>query len=113
MLTVHGIETYNRSNYNNKNISVVATVLTVHGIETDFQFSYLLLSSLLQQCLPFTVLKLAESMIMPITAGVATVLTVHGIETVKGYVSRNFAVKVATVLTVHGIETSHTDGLCC
>ena len=60
--------------------SMVATVLTVHGIETYWA------SNLLTN---FTV---------------ATVLTVHGIETNKLDISYNYLL-VATVLTVHGIET--------
>ena len=65
---------------------VVATVLTVYGIETTLSTSTDLdLDSLsLQQYLPFTVLKLA-AMITPKTTVavkiVATVLTVYGIET--------------------------------
>ena len=62
---------------------VVATVLTVYGIETE--------KNKLASDAPFLV--------------VATVLTVYGIET-----SRNLGVplqifSVATVLTVYGIET--------
>ena len=62
----------------------VATVLTVYGIETktvvDTTFSAL---NMLQQCLPFTVLK-PSSMVSTVPSkhsGVATVLTVYGIET--------------------------------
>ena len=35
MLTVHGIETAQRYNLNHSCCCIVATVLTVHGIETD------------------------------------------------------------------------------
>ena len=38
----------------------VATVLTVYGIETYNDFNVRLRESLLQQCLPFTVLKLSS-----------------------------------------------------
>ena len=61
----------------------VATVLTVYGIETLWGISYeTTISVLLQQYLPFTVLKHTK-----FTFGilffclVATVLTVYGIET--------------------------------
>ena len=64
---------------------MVATVLTVYGIETQ-RMVYLKISSL----------KML----------VATVLTVYGIETAQFFndnISTNTA--VATVLTVYGIET--------
>ena len=58
-------------------------MLTVYGIETNFQcFCFIKATNTLQQCLPFTVLKL-------------TLLT----DEVVDYW------KVATVLTVYGIET--------
>ena len=60
----------------------VATVLTVHGIETS---------------------RTAEKFC--IDACVATVLTVHGIETEVKDKCIETDVFVATVLTVHGIET--------
>ena len=86
----------------------VATVLTVYGIETKDERIYLSSSRSLQQCLPFTVLKLFSSCLTTIVSYflVATVLTVYGIETSK---LRSYAVldiSVATVLTVYGIETS-------
>ena len=61
----------------------VATVLTVYGIETFDEFS-VTISFKLQQCLPFTVLKLSYNKITIniSTRIVATVLTVYGIETV-------------------------------
>ena len=61
----------------------------------------------LQQCLPFTVLKLIMNMYKGgIIMKVATVLTVYGIETQNRYViSSSFTWNVATVLTVYGIET--------
>ena len=62
----------------------VATVLTVHGIETLIS-SCVFPVSTLQQCLPFTVLKLVihQITIKFVASFVATVLTVHGIETCR------------------------------
>ena len=64
---------------------------------------------MLQQYLPFTVLKLQY-----LYAGsndslyVATVLTVYGIETHEGtFVDLIDVLLVATVLTVYGIETEY------
>ena len=56
VLTVYGIETW-WSNSLCHNTNTVATVLTVYGIETCF-ISNSPLPLQLQQCLPFTVLKL-------------------------------------------------------
>ena len=85
---------------------LVATVLTVYGIET-----WMLLTSsqdlkMLQQYLPFTVLKRDMSMpeCMSRYSFVATVLTVYGIETLHQYMCESYS-QVATVLTVYGIET--------
>ena len=64
-------------------LSLVATVLTVYGIETLIEFSIRSLSQRwLQQYLPFTVLKLSFILASskPFSI-VATVLTVYGIET--------------------------------
>ena len=63
---------------------------------------------LLQQYLPFTVLKLAKAHNKPIRSlPVATVLTVYGIETVDTvYFVPTSNCVVATVLTVYGIETA-------
>ena len=63
---------------------------------------------MLQQSLPFTVLKLSyisndESGREP----VATVPTVYGIETCTILDSPRCRFQVATVLTVHGIETDN------
>ena len=60
----------------------VATVLTVHGIETgnDLVFSVDKIIKL-QQSLPFTVLKPTPYWLNNKSNWVATVLTVHGIET--------------------------------
>ena len=61
----------------------VATVLTVYGIETKtFLTAPILITVLLQQYLPFTVLKLTLQYVPYSKANkVATVLTVYGIET--------------------------------
>ena len=86
----------------------VATVLTVYGIETKHNTSlYTTLTNTLQQCLPFTVLKLQTDLRPRHKSwSVATVLTVYGIETSKPeFYIQDSALKVATVLTVYGIET--------
>ena len=61
---------------------------------------------MLQQYLPFTVLKLRiaqyHDLLVP---QVATVLTVYGIETAGGGYPQPLVYQVATVLTVYGIET--------
>ena len=57
MLTVYGIETAELSIGRNATSSV-ATVLTVYGIETDMATNHHVYRFKLQQCLPFTVLKL-------------------------------------------------------
>ena len=61
----------------------------------------------LQQYLPFTVLKLSDSIADTKTFNaVATVLTVYGIETLLRRIHcRGHNCRVATVLTVYGIET--------
>ena len=110
----------------------VATVLTVYGIETDFEgrlnkviltkscnSTYRLrywnhdivwctskIEQELQQYLPFTVLK-RKTFLTGILEywSVATVLTVYGIETVKESFLESYLTQVATVLTVYGIET--------
>ena len=86
----------------------VATVLTVYGIETNNACdAEIILSWPLQQCLPFTVLKLRN--LKPECkhyVHVATVLTVYGIETF--FFAEHSQIEfstVATVLTVYGIET--------
>ena len=81
VLTVYGIETLVMNSITGGAIWRVATVLTVYGIET---FELLLLAFgqiLLQQCLPFTVLKPTNTSDKSTTNKVATVLTVYGIET--------------------------------
>ena len=64
-------------------VILVATVLTVYGIETLVRFySINLKKSSLQQYLPFTVLKPSKTIrITSNDPSVATVLTVYGIET--------------------------------
>ena len=62
---------------------------------------------MLQQCLPFTVLKLYRKRYSSsYFCVVATVLTVYGIETPVNSMLITAYNKVATVLTVYGIETS-------
>ena len=64
--------------------------------------------ALLQQSLPFTVLKHWISLSSFAYANVATVLTVYGIETVTEFYFFNGNVDmVATVLIVYGIETCY------
>ena len=63
---------------------------------------------MLQQYLPFTVLKQGwfEDPRIEQAENVATVLTVYGIETLrKGFIAGMKLFSVATVLTVYGIET--------
>ena len=60
---------------------MVATVLTVYGIETNHYQIYLIVNWTLQQYLPFTVLKLKVLTTSTVLYNVATVLTVYGIET--------------------------------
>ena len=85
VLTVYGIETEEYSFFP-ENVSPVATVLTVYGIETHTSgFNpEEPVCWLLQQYLPFTVLKLSAFKIISVRHRllVATVLTVYGIETI-------------------------------
>ena len=63
---------------------------------------------LLQQCLPFTVLKrLRRETSFFRIRNVATVLTVYGIETGDNNNQDASVYDVATVLTVYGIETQY------
>ena len=67
VLTVYGIETYSKSITFGFRSKYVATVLTVYGIETLSLIQLMLIISNLelQQYLPFTVLKLVHlSMLM-------------------------------------------------
>ena len=79
--TVYGIETSTFLSLPSK--SNVATVPTVYGIETTFtNFTSFQFKLVLQQYLPFTVLKLIKSIaITYLSFKVATVPTVYGIET--------------------------------
>ena len=84
VLTVYGIETLQHSQALRGKELIVATVLTVYGIETLqhlLQFSPSFHQS--QQYLPFTVLKqlTSSSFVCCNNFFVATVLTVYGIET--------------------------------
>ena len=63
---------------------------------------------MLQQHLPFTVLKHPLSFAICVIVAVATVLTVYGIETSTTSTLRLSQETVATVLTVYGIETGIT-----
>ena len=86
---------------------MVATALTVYGIETVIPATKPTFLPPLQQLLPFTVLKLIKKPSKKKNAlnTVATALTVYGIETA---IRRNDFVEsdaVATALTVYGIET--------
>ena len=113
-------------------ILLVATVLTVYGIETCSK-ELKPLNFALQQYLPFTVLKLnnlyfqihskvccnstyrlrywnnTQENLFGSPAKVATVLTVYGIETKRSPLIINRIFIVATVLTVYGIETFKID----
>ena len=61
---------------------------------------------LLQQHLPFTVLKPHNMAIfLFFQTTVATALTVYGIETLKFLLLCQHLIQVATALTVYGIET--------
>ena len=60
---------------------------------------------MLQQYLPFTVLKLGTGVGCRVLKEVATVLTVYGIETARAKRLNCLRSSVATVLTVYGIET--------
>ena len=86
--------------------AAVATAPTVYGIETMLSIKIVDSASLLQQHLPFTVLKLNICFqFIWMKNIVATVLTVHGIETVIICTFSNFILVVATASTVYGIET--------
>ena len=105
VLTVYGIETFKKRYYHGT-ISYfrVATVLTVYGIET-FDRGVSEDGIKLQQYLPFTVLKHNDLALLRSSQVVATVLTVYGIETRRFPFNKGLTLSVATVLTVYGIET--------
>ena len=84
----------------------VATAPTVYGIETDILNPLLSIISLLQQHLPFTVLKLHDAIATDCDSIVATAPTVYGIETFKTVaLIQALPTLVATAPTVYGIET--------
>ena len=60
---------------------------------------------LLQQHLPFTVLKPSWTVMFSYSSRVATTPTVYGIETHNLRHHKNHAHRVATTPTVYGIET--------
>ena len=64
-----------------------------------------LILDVLQQYLPFMVLKPQIKFRISWFSWVATVLTVYGIETLTTFVDSNSNSVVATVLTVYGIDT--------
>ncbi len=64
VLTVYGIETNSVLTAVAILLEFVATVLTVYGIETIYIRPFFQLSFPLQQCLPFTVLKLTTKCIL-------------------------------------------------
>ena len=109
MLTVYGIETSSSSL--KLNFSSVATVLTVYGIETNMAIcAYTKYDNKigLQQCLPFTVLKLIQNTSDELSYFAVlqqclpfTVLKLHGFLSIMHIRCKH----VATVLTVYGIET--------
>ena len=81
VLTVYGIETHEVKIFNTIGVEV-ATVLTVYGIETECLILKVAAIRGLQQYLPFTVLKQANTPASRMKKFlVATVLTVYGIET--------------------------------
>ena len=59
VLTVYGIETNMFNPIATSLMFCVATVLTVYGIETRKDGGLFIVVHVLQQCLPFTVLKLS------------------------------------------------------
>ena len=60
---------------------------------------------MLQQPLPFTVLKRSDDFIYYFVTTVATALTVYGIETQQIHFEVDVCILVATALTVYGIVT--------
>ena len=91
------------------NHKIVATVLTVYGIETSlFREPYYSIPNELQQFLPFTVLK-PIMVIKPYlqSNSVATVLTVYGIETknMKWNVNKYWVLQQFLPFTVLKLQT--------
>ena len=110
VLTVYGIETATLIVSFTLTLDFfVATVLTVYGIETlGLNELSLKLRDMLQQYLPFTVLKLLKSSNLHTTSLLLqqylpfTVLKLYSLMT-----SHTDFFNVATVLTVYGIETAN------
>ena len=107
VLTVCGIETVDIPDELGKNISMLQqclpfAVLKLLNVLEDVQRIY----GELQQCLPFAVLKQVLNIdLKNALLRVATVLTVCGIETTRPGGPSGVYLLVATVLTVCGIET--------
>ena len=104
VLTVYGIETF-LALIGHHDECLVATVLTVYGIETD-KLGHNPLDEVLQQYLPFTVLKRFSITIESFCKFMLQQylpFTVLKLKTVQSPLQ--VLVKVATVLTVYGIET--------
>ena len=109
MLTVYGIET--TSSKVDIARKIVATVLTVYGIETLNRIYGTLWSHRLQQYLPFTVLKhqLITDSDMLRFKSLQQYLPFTVLKLPIGMEHQFFAAYVATVLTVYGIETKKQD----
>ena len=72
------------------NFKIVATALTVYGIETIVMSKRVQgILNELQQHLPFTVLKLHNIFLLYESYKVATALTVYGIETISALRTRS------------------------
>ena len=83
---------------------LVATVLTVYGIETKILTECSVLFNVATVLTVYGIETLGTLNRQHSVSGVATVLTVYGIETPAPYLNLVFNI-VATVLTVYGIET--------
>ena len=84
--------------------SAVATVLTVYGIETTSLKDKVILDFLLQQYLPFTVLKPNKDSTLFLTLALQQYLPFTVLKLNKINLKMS-SCTVATVLTVYGIET--------
>ena len=84
---------------------MVATALTVYGIETFFFHSFTTLSFRLQQHLPFTVLKLANWKHLHVQAELQQHLPFTVLKRINNVLNKTNTDLVATALTVYGIET--------
>ena len=133
VLTVYGIETYrnSKSKYHflfscnstyrlrywnpvtlaptTSSMQSVATVLTVYGIETSSCRMVKFHNNQLQQCLPFTVLKLSTyyCSIITIYSWLQQCLPFTVLKRMFPCIVNQIFFQVATVLTVYGIETSN------